>query len=208
MPLPIHPKRGIYMNEVEIQSKIKQNAKNVGIVLTIGKILVVFVIVLLFLTAALTACIYTVGGPAEFSHWIVSEDVLSSFGVGTSVPAGMDPTTAFIQASAIFLVSATVYLLTFAGMIWAAARIFAEIRESGVPFTQANARSLKHVAICMALLCVVPVITDSIGWYITGISVTLGYLSIEGLIVAAVLYCLAHIFEYGTLLQKQADETL
>ena len=91
------------MNEVEIQSKIKQNAKNVGIVLTIGKILVVFVIVLLFLTAALTACIYTVGGPAEFSHWIVSEDVLSLLGVVTSVPAGMDPTTAFIQASAIFL---------------------------------------------------------------------------------------------------------
>ena len=98
MPLPIHPNRGIYMNEVEIQSKIKQNAKNVCIVLTIGKILVVFVIVLLFLTADLTACIYTVGGSAAFSHWHVSSDVLSSFGVVTSITAGMDPTTAFTQA--------------------------------------------------------------------------------------------------------------
>lgn len=77
--------------------------------------------------------------PDGFSRWIVEDDLMSTFGIGIVVPAGIEPTAAFMQVSVVFLASAIASLV---------------------------------------------------------------------LLAAAIVYGIARVFEYGTLLQQQADETL
>lgn len=196
------------MDEVEIQTNIKKSAKIVDISLKVGKILLAAVTILLTAVFALTVLIYGVEGSEGFFSWIVSENVISSFGEGITIPAGVDPATAFIQAAVVCLTAAIAYLVLFGGMVWSAAKIFSEIRRTGLPFTWSNARQLKHVSVWLGLLALVPALIEGVGSYLIKMPMANFYLSIELLIAAGILYCLAHIFEYGTLLQQQADETL
>lgn len=196
------------MNETEVQTNIQKSAKIAGIALKIGKFLIVFTILLLIAVAAVTPLIYGAEGPDGFSRWIVEENLMSMFGPGVAVPSGVDPAAAFMQASVVFLASSIASLVLLAGMIWPAAAIFAEIRRTGLPFTRFSSRQLKKVAVFMGLLAFVPCIIEGIGSIIIHIPLNTTYFSIEMLLAAAIVYGIAHIFEYGTLLQQQADETL
>ncbi len=201
--------RNVYpMNETEIQTSIQKSAKIADIALKIGKILIVLTTLLLIAAVAFTPFIYGVEGPAGFSQWVVEEDLMSTFGPGVVVPAGVDPAAAFMQASVVFLASALASLVLLAGMIWPAATIFAEIRKTGLPFTWFNGQQLKKVAIFMGLIAFVPSVIEAVGSIIIQIPLNTAYLSIEMLLAAAIVYGIAHVFEYGTLLQQQADETL
>lgn len=195
------------MKETEIQTNIQNSAKIADIALKIGKILIVLTTLLLIFIVVFTSFIYGMEGPAGFSQWIVEEDLMSTFGPGIVVPAGVEAAAAFMQVSVVFLVSAIASLVLLAGMIWSAATIFAEIRKTGLPFTQSNGRQLKKVAIFMGLLAFVPSVIESVGCIVIHIPLNTAYFSIEMLLAAAIVYGIAHVFEYGTLLQQQADET-
>ncbi len=196
------------MNETEIQTSIQKSAKIADIALKIGKILIILTTLLLFAAAVLTPFIYGVEGQAGFSQWVVEDDLMSTFGSGVVVPAGVELAAAFMQASVVFLASAIASLVLLAGMIWPAATIFADIRKTGMPFTRSNGQQLKMVAIFMGLIAFVPSVIEAVGGIIIHIPLNTTYFSIEMLLAAAIVYGIAHVFEYGTLLQQQADETL
>ena len=196
------------MDETEIQTNIEKSARTADIALKIGKVFIVAIILMLIVIFAVTLLIYSAEGPNGFARWVTSENLLSVFGEGITAPVGVDPATAFVAAATVFLVSTIVYLVLFAGMVWSAAKIFSGIRRTRLPFTRENARQLKQVAVWMGLLAVIPPVVEIIGSFLISIPLTTFYLGIELLIAAAIIYCLAHIFEYGALLQKQADETL
>ncbi len=196
------------MNETEIQTNIQNSAKIADIALKIGKILIVLTVLLLIVIVAVTPLIYGMEGPAGFSQWVVEENLMSTFGPGIVVPAGVEPAAAFMQASLVFLASAIASLVLLAGMIWPAAKIFTEICRTGLPFTRSNGQQLKIVAVFMGLLAFVPSLIEYVGSIIIHIPLNCTYFSIEMLLAAALVYGIAHVFEYGTLLQQQADETL
>ena len=196
------------MNETEIQTSIQKSAKIADIALKIGKILIILTTLLLVADVVLTPFIYGVEGPAGFSQWVVEDDLMSTFGSGVVVPAGVEPAAAFMQASVVFFASAIASLVLLAGMIWPAATIFAEIRKTGMPFTRSNGQQLKMVAIFMGLIAFVPSVIEGVGGIIIHIPLNTTYFSIEMLLAAAIVYGIAHVFEYGTLLQQQADKTL
>lgn len=108
----------------------------------------------------------------------------------------------------LLVLSSVVYLVLFAGMLRTAGRIFSDISRTMLPFTRENAKRIKTMSVFMAFLAVAsPAVEWTLG-LVLGVPAVTYHFSLELLIASAVLYCLAHIFEYGAVLQQQADETL
>ncbi|MDV0441138.1 hypothetical protein [Methanorbis furvi] len=191
-----------------IQVNIEKSARIADIAVKIAWILLWIVIVIFGGVFLLTLLIYAAAGPEGFSMFITAENVLEIFGPGVVLPAGVSPLDMFVRTSAVFLVSAIVYVGLLAAMLRSMGQIFSEVRKTLLPFTAANAQRLKKAAIYMALVAVVPYLIGVVGSLIIGVYVELIPFGFELLIASAVIYCLAHIFEYGVLLQQQADETL
>jgi hypothetical protein len=155
----------------------------------------------------LTILIFCMEGPDGFSVFLATENVLEVFGSMT-LPEGVSPFEMFLRAATVFVASTIAYLALLAAMLRSMGKIFSEIRKTLLPFTTANAQRLKKASIYMELLGVVPFLIGVAGNVVLSVPVEPIPLSLELLLAAAVLYCLAHIFEYGVLLQQQADETL
>ncbi len=191
----------------DIQRKIQTSAGYVDIALKIAQILL-WIIIILLVGVLLTCLAYGMMGPDDLSQWVTAESIPHDFAGEIIIPENTDPIAAFTGILGVLVISAITYLALLAAMLRFAGEVFADIRKTALPFTTANARRLKNTAVCMGLLAVLPWVIGIIGSFVINIQLTISYLSIELLITAAVLYCLAYIFEYGTLLQQQADETL
>jgi|GEM_PF-596882 len=88
-------------------------------------------------------------------------------------------------------------------------QIFKDISHSHSPFTNKQTRRLKAISLLMlSMTLAVPVLH----WLLTVIFLpdvkARLFLDLTGLIFAAVFRCLALIFDHGSELQQQADETL
>ncbi|MCZ9311846.1 MAG: hypothetical protein O0V67_00570 [Methanocorpusculum sp.] len=190
-----------------VQANIEKSARIADIAIKIVWILLWLIIVLLAGVFFLTILIYCAEGPDGFSVFVTTENVLEVFGSMT-LPEGVSPFEMFLRAAAVFCASTISYLVLLAAMLRSMGKIFSEIRQTLLPFTTANAQRMKKASIYMALLSVVPCLIGVAGNAVVNVPVDPLPLSLELLLAAAVLYCLAHIFEYGVLLQQQADETL
>lgn len=86
-------------------------------------------------------------------------------------------------------------------------RLFVNISNEPSPFTKNNVKVMKRVAVWTVIMCVVECIVSGISdKLLTGeITFTVDFI---WLVVAAAVYGIALIFDYGTQLQQQSDETL
>ena len=177
-----------YMNDT--QTKIEKSARIADIVLKIARILGWILIGMLVLLIGAVVVIYGIAGPEAFNEWILSD--------GSSFP----------EIFAVFSIESLAYMGFIMGILIVAGKIFSDIRKTLLPFTKDNAQHLKTIALLIALISVIPGLIEMIGAAIIGVSMEMFTISIEGLVLAFVVYSLAHIFEYGLELQEQADETL
>ncbi len=191
------------MNATQI--KIENSARVADIVLKIARILgwiIIACMVLLLLGGA--AVIYGIMGPELLNDLIASEDIaLLTAGGETIFSVSMIP-----GIIALFSIVSFVYMGLIMAILIVAGKIFSGIRKTLLPFTEENTNHLKTIAILIAVISVVPALIELIGGAILGFSLDMFTFSIEGLVLAFVVYSLAHIFEYGLNLQEQADETL
>jgi len=191
-----------------VQANIEKSARIADIAIKIVWILLWLIIVLFAGIFFLTILIYCAEGPDGFSVFVTTENVLEIFG-SMVLPEGVSPFEMFLRAVAVFLASTISYLALLAAMLRSMGKIFSEIQKTLLPFTTANAQRLKKASIYMALLSVIPFLIGVAGNVALNVPVESSPpFGLELLLAAAVLYCLAHIFEYGVLLQQQADETL
>lgn len=186
------------------QTKIEKSARIADIVLKIARILGWIIIACMILLLGAAAVIYGIAGPDLFSDVFASENATVLSAGGESVlTVGMIP-----GLIALFSIVSFVYMGLLMAILIIAGRIFSGIRKTLLPFTEENAKHLKTIAVLIAVISVVPAFIEAIGEAIIGFSMDMFYFSIEGLVLAFVVYSLAHIFEYGLNLQEQADETL
>ena len=190
------------MNATQI--KIEHSARVADIVLKIARILGWIIIACMVLLLGGAAVIYGLAGSELFTDVLTSEDVtVLAAGGETGLTVGMIP-----GIIALFSIVSFVYMGLIMAILIVAGKIFSGIRKTLLPFTEENTNHLKTIAILIAVISVVPALIEAIGGAIIGFSMDMFTFSIEGLVLAFVVYSLAHIFEYGLNLQEQADETL
>lgn len=90
--------------------------------------------------------------------------------------------------------------------------IFKDISRECTPFSINHVKKLKLISkLIIALNILIPIVR--VVYYLlfalnTNQNVTITDVNVGNIVFAAILYCLALIFEYGVELQQQADETL
>ena len=88
-------------------------------------------------------------------------------------------------------------------------RLFTNIHKNNTPFTDENVKSLKTIAILLVIFTiVVPAVSA-----LTAYALDAGYdwtmqFNVISLFAAFIVYFLSLIFQHGTALQKESDETL
>ncbi|MDO9522723.1 MAG: DUF2975 domain-containing protein [Methanocorpusculum sp.] len=190
------------MNATQI--KIEHSARVADIVLKIARILGWIIIACMVLLLGGAAVIYGLAGSELFTDVLTSEDVtVLTAGGETGLTVGMIP-----GIIALFSIVSFAYMGLIMAILIVAGKIFSGIRKTLLPFTEENTNHLKTIAVLIAVISVVPALIELIGGAILGFSLDMFTFSIEGLVLAFVVYSLAHIFEYGLNLQEQADETL
>ena len=192
-----------HMNDTRM--KIEKSARIADIVLKIARIIGWIIIVMIVLLFGVTCLICGTAGPGAFDGLFTAEEIGDIFLTDSgSVVSG----AALMWIYLLFTAVSLTYMGLIMGILIIAGKIFSGIRKTLLPFSGENAKYLKKIAILIGFIAVVPALIEIIGGAILGISMELYSISIEGLVLAFVVYCLAHIFQYGLELQEQADETL
>ena len=119
----------------------------------------------------------------------ISEDIMDS-----------DQMVAFIACVVVMLLLVAVVLLMLANVARAISREYS-------PFTRKNVKRLETISVAYLIM---PFVIIALGYIIVdGTSpFEIVVLLLSGMIMAAVFYMLALIFDYGCWLQKESDETL
>ena len=86
-------------------------------------------------------------------------------------------------------------------------RIFKDISRSYTPFEKIQVVRMKWVAKLILALGIISSFCDRIAMF-SDYGTILMDLNIVWIVMAMVIYCMAHIFDYGYQLQTQSDETL
>ena len=178
----------------EIQQKIVKTSKVVAIILKIGFILIAAAIGLLIIGMGVLA--FADRGVATSLQDALTITTQGTSAVGIAVSNIILVFGLFIiQLVAVFMVFLTLH------------RIFSAICKDHTPFTNINAKRMRKVAVLIIAMGAISSITEFIAHKL--ITTQDGY-SIDGtwLVMAAVIYCIALIFDYGCQLQQQSDETL
>ena len=96
-----------------------------------------------------------------------------------------------------------------AATLLVAGSIFKAIAREGTPFTKRNSDKIRVIALLLiAIETLIPALQLLVAIiFFPNINATATF-SLGNLIVAAVFFCLALIFDYGRQLQQESDETL
>lgn len=98
--------------------------------------------------------------------------------------------------------------MTVLALLLEARRIFRTIDRAGTPFTPVCSAAIRHIGICVILGGLVRhMLTPILAW-IAGVGGGGQLLDVNSLLLGGVILCLGYIFEYGTALQTESDETL
>lgn len=99
--------------------------------------------------------------------------------------------------------------LVIAGMLFLAWLVFRNISRDYTPFTPKHTLYLKFISLLMLTYTIIVPPVEMLLTEILAPDVAASFsLELSGIVFAFMFYCLALIFEYGRLLQKQADETM
>ncbi len=99
--------------------------------------------------------------------------------------------------------------LVIAGMLFLAWLVFRNISRDYTPFSQKHTVYLMIISLLMLTYTIIVSPVEMLLTEILAPEVAASFsLKLSGIIFAFIFYCLALIFEYGRLLQKQADETM
>ena len=176
-----------------IQQKIAKTGKVLSVILLVSCILVIFPILMNII--GIMALLFAGG----------EKDVLSALqGIYSQTQV------LSVQQLAILFLLSLVYLFMLFFLHVILYHIFADISRNYTPFEKQQVIRMKRVAILTFVMCV-------FGNIYTGIQsafleeVTMldfSTMDFNWLITAIVIYCMAHIFDYGYQLQTQSDLTL
>ncbi len=99
--------------------------------------------------------------------------------------------------------------LVIAGMLFLAWMVFRNISRDYTPFSPKHTVYLMVISLLMLNYTIIVPPVEMLLTEILAPDVTASFsLELSGIIFAFIFYCLALIFEYGRLLQKQSDETM
>lgn len=88
-------------------------------------------------------------------------------------------------------------------------RIFLEIHREGTPFSVSHVIRIKKAAALALILSILSGTDQNVETAIlTGEPMILVGIEVLWILFAVIIYCLAHIFDYGCQLQQESDETL
>jgi hypothetical protein len=177
-----------------IQQKIAKMGKLVSIVLFVA----------CTLTALTSLLLLVVMGILIFSNGSLSSSLQDIFTITSSVGSIEMLST---QNLVILFLLAVIQLIILLGALSILYRIFSDISHNYTPFEKKQVTRMKQVAILTFVLC----ISSNIFTWIASVllrETTILSLDVMWLGIAVVIYCIAHIFDYGYQLQTQSDETL
>ena len=178
----------------EIQKRITKTSKMVAIILKIGLILVAMAIGLIVIGMG----VLTLTGSST------SQSLQDALTITTQGASAVDIAVGnIVVAFCLFIVQLAVAFMVFF-MLY---RIFAAISKEHTPFTAVNAKRMKQVAILVIIMGVINSIIEFVAQRL--LASPEGYsIDLMWVVIAAVIYCIALIFDYGCQLQQQSDETL
>jgi hypothetical protein len=177
-----------------IQQKIAKTGKFVSIILFATRVLAILTS-LLFLVAI---------GVLLFSNNTLSSSLQDTFTITSSIGSieSLPPRTL-----ALLFLFAIIQLIILVWMLSILYHIFSDISCNYTPFEKKQVTRMKQVTTLTFIMCIITNIFDWIGSVLLH-EIPLLKLDIMWLGIAIVIYCIAHIFDYGYQLQIQSDETL
>ena len=181
------------MNEKQIN--IKKSSKAIAALMKIGYIAMIVAVSISVCNLAFLVC---TGGDME---------VYTSSGItikAAIVDENINTTEGIVALSiAVIIMSAFMFVIFLF-----AYQIFNEISKNAMPFNEKYVKRIKQIGILIAVMTLVGNTVDAAASAKIGVS-TLGICTDStGIAFGIIIYCLAFIFDYGCMLQKQSDETL
>ena len=177
-----------------VQQKISKMGKLISTILFVACVLVALAILLLLRTVVALA----------FSNSPIVASLQDSF-IITHSAGSIDaiPTETLVI---LFLLAIVQLAITFS-LLFLLYRLFSDISRNYTPFEEKHVTRMKQVAMLTFAMCVTANICD---WTMSTLLQQTVMLEIDimWLVIAIVIYCIAHIFDYGYQLQTQSDETL
>ena len=166
-------------------STLKKVCKYASAVMLIGE----------FVFAALVIATIAMGIAAQFSDsW---RDIFIDW---VSAKDYNDP----LKTTSSFIVTTLIYVLGFI-TVWMVHDLMVSIKTEYSPFVPENAKRIKTISMAFLFASVFLLVFG----ILAGKGITeIAFLFFGSLMVAVVMYCLTIVCRYGTLLQKESDETL
>jgi len=169
---------------------MEETKKKLRTICTVGSVISALFVVALAI--ALIAC---------FIIAILAPDIIDNF---TGVDVVGDVTSGEIRILAVVLI---VNILITGFMFILLHGMFQNIRSSG-PFTDENVRTMKLLALVLFVFGILaPIMNVIANGLMDNVSIP-EWVGMEVIVGAAIFYCLSLIFQYGTELQKESDQTL
>jgi len=102
------------------------------------------------------------------------------------------------------------YQALFAAILWCLASVFRRIQLDEGPFTLSCSRFVRYMGLLFLGLFVYKNVIEAAVLFILGPSTARTALinNLELALIGGIVLCLSYVFEYGVVLQRQADETL
>ncbi|MDO5400958.1 MAG: DUF2975 domain-containing protein [Eubacteriales bacterium] len=175
----------------DTQTKLRKTSRTIAVFLSIGKISSIVGIVL-----AGAGLVCGLIGRPDIQGWFMGvEKYAQAPGADVLLP--------------MMIVATMAALLVAAALCHLLEQVFRGIGEDGTPFNPAHVSCIKRVAwLALALSVMVSVADNLEAALLTGERLVLLELDMAALLFAAIIYCLAYVFEYGCKLQQESDETL
>ena len=109
-----------------------------------------------------------------------------------------------------FLLLALLMMVIITVIIFVLSGVFRRIARAGTPFTTRISKDIRLIAILLLVLALVLPLANLLFYLLPWFNgVDFGFFPDPfTLLIAAIFFCLALIFDYGTQLQLEADETL
>ena len=169
---------------------MEETKRKLRTICTVGSVISALFIVALAI--ALVACVIIA---------ILAPDIIDNF---TGIEVVGDVTAGEIRTLAVVLI---VNLIVTGFMFILLYRMFQNMRAYS-PFTDENVKTMKLLAIVLLIFGVLaPVMNMVANSIMTNISIP-EWVGMEVIVGAVIFYCLSLIFQYGTELQKESDQTL
>ena len=169
---------------------MEETKKKLRTICTVGSVISALFIVALAI--ALIACVIIA---------IIAPDIIDNL---TGVEVIGDVTSGEIRILAVVLIVNLIITLIMFILLYG---MFQNIREA-TPFTDENVRTMKLLALILFVFGILaPIMNTVANSLMDNVSIP-EWVGMEVIVGAVIFYCLSLIFQYGTELQKESDQTL